>query len=76
MNKFNILVEELLTEIAANVSGGDGVFGVAASGLGGGKFGVQDDSAYAPGDARVPSILGAKKKKKKNRIQRRRFSGL
>jgi hypothetical protein len=30
------------------------------------QFGGRSDSAYAPGDARIPSILGAKKKKKKN----------
>ena len=28
-------------------------------------FGGRSDSAYAPGDARIPSIIGAKKKKKK-----------
>jgi len=29
------------------------------------QFGGRSDSAYAPGDARIPSMLGAKKKKKK-----------
>ena len=29
------------------------------------QFGGRDDSAYAPGDARTPVIIGSKKKKKK-----------
>lgn len=70
MSKFNILVEQLLTEFAANVAGGAGsAFGPAATGDGGGRFGVQDDKAYAPGDVRIPAVLGIKsKKRKKKRI--------
>ena len=33
------------------------------------QFGGRDDSAYAPGDARIPSILGAKKKRKKKKLK-------
>ena len=69
MSKFNILVEQLLTEFAANVAGGAGsAFGPAAAGDGGGRINVQDDKAYAPGDYRIPSFLGVKSKKKKKRI--------
>jgi len=60
-----------------NVAGGAGsVFGPGTSGpVGsfGNQFPSQNDKAYAPGDARIPKILGAKKKKKKDKflIQRR-----
>ena len=48
-----------------------GVFGTATSMDKGGSFGNSD--FYAPGDARIPSVLGSKKigKKKKVFIQRR-----
>jgi hypothetical protein len=78
MSSFNKLVEELLSEMAANVAGGPGaVTGPASSGNYGNQFPSQNDSAYAPGDARIPSILGArvtgrkKKRKIKVPIQRR-----
>jgi len=78
MSNFNQLVNTVLSEMAANVSGGpSSVTGPVASGNYGNQFPSQNDTAYAPGDARVPSILGGKKKgKKKVPIQRRRFSGL
>jgi len=64
----------------ANVAGGaGGVFGAgAASGDFGNQFPSQNDKAYAPGDARLPKILGAKKKKKKTvfKVQRRPLPGL
>lgn len=78
MSKFNELVEKLLSEMAANVAGGaDAVTGPATSGDYGNQFPSQNDKAYAPRDARIPSILGAKatgkgkKKKLKVPIQRR-----
>ena len=77
MNKFNKLVEDLLSEMAANVAGGVGaVTGPVTSGNYGNQFPSQNDNAYAPGDVRIPSILGAKtagkrKKKTKVLVQRR-----
>jgi len=74
MSKFNKLVEKLLSEMAANVAGGAGaVTGPVTAGNYGNQFPSQNDSAYAPNDARVPAILGAKKRKKKVKvpIQRR-----
>jgi len=78
MSNFNTLVIELLTELA-NVAGGAGsVTGPVTSGSYGNQFPSQNDSAYAPGDARIPSIIGAKKKKKKSKVpvQRRTFSSM
>ena len=64
-----------------NVAGGAGsVFGPGTYGnIGtfGNQFPSQNDKAYAPGDARVPKILGAKfskkKKKMKYPVQRRTY---
>jgi hypothetical protein len=42
---------------AANVAGGSGVFGSVNNGAYGNQFPSQNDSAYAPGDARLPKIL-------------------
>jgi hypothetical protein len=76
-SKFCKLLEE------DNVAGGTGsAFGtgtLAPIGDFGNQFPSQNDDAYAPGDARVPKILGAKKKKKKKDkflIQRRPLPGL
>lgn len=61
--------------IQEDISVGGGALGSAAAAGHGGSFGNTD--WYAPGDARIPSILGAKtitkKKKKKTTfpIQRR-----
>jgi len=54
-----------------NVAGAGGVFGGGPSMGHGGAVGNSD--FYAPGDARVPTALGAKKvgKKKKIVVQRR-----
>jgi len=65
-----------------NVAGGTGsVFGpgnAAPIGSTGGSFPATGDTAFAPGDYRLPKILGAKtlKKKKKSYIQRRPFIGV
>lgn len=67
MSNFNKLVDKLLTELA-NVAGGAGaVTGPITSGNYGNQFPSQNDSAYAPGDARIPSILGAKVSRRKKR---------
>lgn len=59
MSNFNKLVARLLTELA-NVAGGAGaVTGPVTSGNYGNQFPSQNDNAYAPGDARIPSILGS-----------------
>jgi len=42
---------------ASNSSGGSGVFGSVNNGAYGNQFPSQNDSAYAPGDARLPKIL-------------------
>ena len=83
MSNFNKLVDRLLSEMAANVAGGAGaVTGPVASGNFGNQFPSQNDSAYTPGDARIPSILGSKvtgkKKKKKIKVpvQRRTLPGM
>ena len=45
----------------ANVAGGaQSVTGPVTSGNGGGRFGVQDDAAYNPNDARLAIPLGTK----------------
>lgn len=67
-----------------NVAGGPGsAFGPGTAGSIGsfaGAFPASGDSAYAPGDYRIPRILGAKKLKKKGKrkmpIQRRPFIGM
>ena len=74
---FNNLLEE------DNVAGGAGsAFGPGTDGpIGsfGNQFPSQNDKAYAPGDARLPKILGAKRKKRKKEkfvVQRRPLPGL
>jgi hypothetical protein len=77
---FERVFNELLKE--DNVAGGvDSVFGVgtdAPIGTFGNQFPSQNDSAYAPGDARIPKFLSNKKKKNKEKlkIQRRPLPGL
>jgi len=46
-------------------------FGTAASGSTGNQFPSQTDAGYAPGDARLPSYLGAKKVKRKGRKKKK-----
>lgn len=64
------------------VSGGTAsVFGVGQGGppgSHGNQFPSQNDQAYAPNDARLPKLLGAGKKKRKEKlkIQRRPLPGL
>ena len=80
MSLFESIFCKLLAE--DNVAGGTGsAFGTGTlSPIGdlGNQFPSQNDDAYAPGDARIPKALGAKKKKKKNKfiIQRRPLPGL
>lgn len=78
MNNFNYYITLLLNEFAANVAGGENsVTGPVTSGDYGNQFPAQNDKAYAPGDSRIPSILGTRKKKRKKLpVQRRRFSGM
>ena len=56
MNKFDQRFAELMQE---NMS--------SAGVLGGEMMSVFSGDSYAPDDARIPKILGAKKKKKKNK---------
>jgi hypothetical protein len=88
MSKFNKLVEELLSEMAANVAGGElSVTGPVTSGNYGNQFPSQNSKAYNDGNnlpvAPADLILGkksAKNRKNKKRIkapyQRRKFSAL
>jgi hypothetical protein len=69
MSCFNLLVEELLKEFA-NASGD--VFGPAATFSYGNQFPSQNDSAYAPGDARIPYAVGAKSVKRKKKLGKRK----
>jgi hypothetical protein len=66
--------KKFFIETANIAGGGSSVFGTVNSGAEGNQFPSQNDSAYAPGDARVPALLGSSKKKKKKKpiIQRRR----
>lgn len=67
---FNKVLNEM------NISGGaTSVFGTVDSGATGGAFPGNKDN-YAPGDTRVPKVLGAGKKKKKFFVQRRPLPGL
>jgi hypothetical protein len=78
MSNFNTLVTELLTELANVAGGANSVTGPVTSGNFGNQFPSQNDGAYAPGDARIPSILGANKRRKKVKVpvQRRTFPSL
>lgn len=53
-----------------NVSGAGGVFGVGSSGEFGGSVGNSD--FYAPGDTRVPQVLGAYSRKGKLKSRKKR----
>ena len=74
MGLFSIIFSKILNE--DNVSGSGGVFGSGPSI--GSVFNppatISSGDRYAPGDARIPFALGAKKRKNKNKkihIQRR-----
>lgn len=83
MNLFERAFNKIINE-DANISGGvESVFGPGTEGpIGsfGNQFPSQNDKAYAPGDARLPKILGGKNKKKKKKekftVQRRPLPGL
>jgi len=69
--------KQYITEL--NTAGAGGVFGNTTSMSHGGDVGNSD--FYAPGDARIPVVLGARKIKGKNNITkfpilRRKFSGM
>ena len=75
MSKFNKLIEELLSEMAANVAGGEmSVTGPSTSGDGGGRVNVQDDKAYNYKDARLGIPLGMKNPYIKNLTGKRKPS--
>lgn len=82
MKSNNLFESRFITALEnANVAGGTGsVFsaGAVSAGEFGNQFPSQNDKAYAPGDYRLPKILGAKKKKKKTtfKVQRRPLPGL
>lgn len=82
MKSIGIFEEAFLKVLNEDMmSGGSGsVFGtgtVQSIGDSGNQFPSQNDNAYAPGDSRVPKILGGKRKKKKGPfIQRRPLPGL
>lgn len=70
---------KLLEDVVAG--GPASVFGPGTAGsIGsfGNQFPSQNDKAYAPGDYRMPKVLGATKKKKKFKfvVQRRPLPGL
>jgi hypothetical protein len=61
MSEFNELVEKLLSEMAANVAGGElSVTGPATSGNYGNQFPSQNSRAYNDGDNRLGIPLGMK----------------
>lgn len=70
MSLFSNYFKKVLNEDIGMMSGGTGgVFG--AGGDTGGMFPGGSDS-YAPGDARIPDILGNKKKRKTKKRKRKR----
>ena len=77
MNNFKKLVESLLSEMAANVAGGEGaVTGPTTSGNYGNQFPSQNDKAYNAGNALpvAPADLalgrkGIKKSKGKKKVK-------
>lgn len=82
MKSIGIFEEAFLKVLTEDMtSGGAGsVFGVGTLqpiGNSGNQFPSQNDNAYAPGDARIPKVLGGKKRKgKKFFVQRRPLPGL
>ena len=82
MKSIGLFEAKFISLLEQNVAGGAAsVFGAGtggAPGQFGNQFPSQNDSAYAPGDARVPKFLGSKKKKGKKGpfIQRRPLPGL
>jgi len=81
--KSNSLFEEAFLSALSemNVAGGMGSVlggGFVDIGASGGKFPGAPNDVYAPGDTRIPKVLGMGKKKKKEKIviQRRPLPGL
>ena len=73
MNKFDKLVKQILENMTTGSVFGAGQAHPAAPG--------QSSDFYAPGDTRIPSVLGVKKKKKKLKKEsipliRRTFPGM
>lgn len=65
-SKFDEIIEKIIKEMmAADVVGGS-----PSSGEG---IAPQDNVDYAKGDARLPKVLGATKKRKKTPIMKRKF---
>lgn len=74
MNNFDKLVNKIIEN---NVAGGTGsVFSNGEVNIGAGGNSLNTGDTYAPGDMRVPKVLGAKKRKGKIKfpIQRRTFT--
>ena len=68
MNLFEKYFDKALNE--DNVAASGGVFGSTTSGSGGMFPGGGD--FYAPGDARIPDLLGSKTKKKRKKKRKNR----
>lgn len=76
MKSIGLFEQAFYNILEMNVAGGTtGVFGSVDVGATGGAFPGNQDN-YAPGDSRVPKVLGAGKKKKKFFVQRRPLPGL
>ena len=67
MNRYTELYKKIIEDVTAA-----SVFGPAGTGSAGGQFPANSDKGYAPGDARIPSYLGAKKRKGKLKIPMQR----
>jgi hypothetical protein len=81
MKSISIFEEAFLKALNEDMmsGGASSVFGSGTSqsiGNAGNQFPSQNDNAYAPGDSRIPKVLGRKKKGKKPFIQRRPLPGL
>jgi hypothetical protein len=77
MNRFESLYKKLLESMANTASTAFSAPFAQPAGQYGNQFPSQTDAAYAPGDSRLPKILGAKKrrgKKLKMPIQRRKLT--
>jgi len=71
MNLFSKYFTKIIEEEIGMTSGGSGsAFGTSAGGEFGGMFPGGSDS-YAPGDARIPDLLGSKPKRKKRKKKKK-----
>ena len=74
MNLFNKYFTRVILEDIGMTSGGSGsAFGTSAGGEFGGMFPGGGDF-YAPGDARIPDLLGSKPKRKKRKKKKKKRS--